>query len=468
MKDAAWAPARILVAALALLAPGGCATSEAPRGDAGRPNILFLLTDDQRFDTLGCMGNPIIRTPHLDGIGSRGVVFTNAFVTTSLCALSRASILRGQYVSRHGIADFKKEFAPDELARTYPGVLKKAGYRMGFIGKWGVGNPPSGLFDYNAGFPGQGMFLDPKNPSRPHLNRHMGDQALEFLDGGGDGRPWCLSVSFKAPHHQDEWPDNQYPYEQELAPLYRDATIPPPPLSDPAFFESLPGFLRTSESRVRWARRFTPEKYQESVKAYYRLITGVDVAVGRILEKLRARGEEKNTVIVFTSDNGCYLGERGFADKWYPHEVSIRVPLLIYDPRAPAGARGTRRGEMALNVDLAPTVLDLAGVSIPESMQGRTLAPLVRGERPAWRSEFYYEHLYTPPESLRISIPQSEAVRTERWKYLRFVDVDPPREEMYDLAADPDEARNLIADARHADERERLKRLLDALRSRAK
>ncbi len=467
MQHAARGAAGILVV-LALLAPAGCATSDAGRGKPSRPNLLFLLTDDQRFDSLGCMGNRIIRTPHLDSVASRGVVFTNAFVTTSLCALSRASLLRGQYVSRHGIRDFTSEFAPDELARTYPGVLKKAGYRLGFVGKWGVGNPPAGLFDYNAGFPGQGWFKDPKNPSRPHLNRHMGDQALEFLDGCRDGQPWCLSVSFKAPHHQDEWPNNQYPYEEEFSTLYRDVTIPPPPLSDPALFDALPEFLRKSESRIRWSRRFTPEKYQESVKAYYRLITGVDAAVGRILEKLRAQGAERNTVIVFTSDNGCYLGERGFADKWYPHEVSIRVPLLIYDPRAPAGTRGTRRNEMALNIDVAPTLLDLAGAPIPEATQGRSLAPLVRGERPAWRSEFYYEHLYTPPASLRISIPQSEAVRTERWKYLRFVEVDPPREEMYDLASDPDEARNLIADARHVDERERLKLLLNDLRSRAK
>jgi arylsulfatase A-like enzyme len=442
---------------------GSCHAAEGER-----PNIIFLLTDDQRWDTLGVMGNPIIHTPNVDRLAEEGVVFDNCFVTTAICMTNRACIFTGQYAARHGIWDFRTQFRPEQLAETYPALLKRAGYYVGFIGKWGVGKPPQDLFDYNQGWPGQNRYYeklkaeDPftylspgpeqdretaKQRGRKHLTERMGDQAIEFLDGAPADRPFCLSFSFKAPHCQDGQPAfRQFPYDAKLDELYDGVTIPPAALSDPAFFESLPEFLKTSENRRRWDLRFaTPEMYQHSIKSYYRLISGVDRVVGRIVEKLEERGLRDNTIILYTGDHGFYLGERGFAGKWYPHEVSIRVPLVVYDPRLPEKRRGVRRDEMVLTIDLAPTMLAAAGAEVPETMQGESLVPLVEGESPEWRTEFFYEHLFR-----HARIPKSEAVRTERYKYIRFVDSDPPYEELYDLENDPEEAHNLAGRPEHA------------------
>ena len=243
---------------------------------------------------------------------------------------------------------------------------------------------------------------------------------------------------------QDNDP-RQFLYDPRLASLYRDATIPPAPLSDPAFFDALPEFLKTSENRARWQKRFaTPEAYQESVKSYYRLISGVDREVGRIVALLKKREFDDNTIILFHGDNGFYLGERGFAGKWYPHEVSIRVPLLVHDPRLPAERRGTRVDAMALSIDLAPTMLAMADVEAPEVMQGRNLRPLLEGQTPPWRDEFFYEHLFRHKR-----IPCTEAVRDHRYKYIRFVDRKPVYEELYDLQNDPNEANNLATQPEH-------------------
>ncbi len=439
--------------------PEASSQANAPKpAAADRPNIIMLLTDDQRWDTLGIMGNPIIRTPHLDALGRDGVVFDNCFVTTSICAPNRASIFLGQYVSRHGIWDFQKSLTPEQLQLSYVGQLKAAGYWMAFIGKWGVGQPPKGFFDYDKAWPGQNNYLHWQNGKVVHLEDLMAEQAEECLRLAPADRPFCLSYSFQAPHCQDGDP-NRWLKGSTLCQPVRTSSQPvflpmatclsfigmksslAPPLSDPAFFEGLPEFLRTSENRARWEIRFaTPEMYQETVKAYYRLITGVDETVGRILKILQERGAANRTVILFSSDNGFYLGERGFAGKWYPHEVSIRVPLLIYDPRLPQPLRGQRRQELVLSIDLAPTILELAGLPIPPEMQGRSLLPLLRGEKPSWREEFYYEHLFEHPK-----IPKTQGVRTTRYKYFRYL-VDPPYEELYDLQKDPHEATNLAQD----------------------
>ncbi len=437
-------------------------TGSAPAAE--RPNIIMLLTDDQRWDTLGCMGNRVIKTPNVDRLAAGGVVFDNVFVTTSICMTNRACIFTGQYAARHGVINFRTQFTPEQLSQTYPGRLKTAGYHLGFIGKWGVGRPPEDLFDYNQGWPGQNKYLNIKDGKFRHLTSIMSDQAIEFLDSTPSDKPFSLSISFKAPHCQDGPPKNtldnpklpqfkglyekhpsQFFYDPRLAGLYADVTIPPAPLSDPAFFDSLPEFLRESENRIRWKIRFpNPEQHQETVKAYYRLITGVDRVVGRIVKKLEEKGLAKNTIILYHGDNGFYLGERGFAGKWYPHEVSLRVPLVIYDPRLPAAQRGTRREQTALSIDLAPTILAMADVEIPKRMQGENLVPLLEGKSPDWRTEFFYEHLFEHK-----TIPRNEGVRDQRYKYIRFIDSDPLHEELYDLKIDPDEANNLVARPEH-------------------
>jgi arylsulfatase A-like enzyme len=434
---------------------------------AMRPNIIFLLTDDQRQDTLGAYGNPIIHTPQIDRLAAEGVTFNHAFVTTAICMTSRASILAGQYAARHGIWRFDTNFTPEQLAQTYPGVLKAAGYRTGFIGKWGVGQPPKDFFDYNTGFPGQGNFFLEVNGERRHLESVMGDQALEFLGGAKPDQPFCLSISFKAPHVQDSANtahSQPFPYDPALEHLYQDVSIPVPALNAPHYFEQLPDFLQNSEARARWAIRFWgPERYQQSVKSYYRLISGVDVVVGRIREKLQEIGADQNTVIVFTSDHGFYLGEYGLAGKWFPHELSIRVPLIVFDPRLPAARRGARRNEMALNIDVAQTLLDAVGVAAPATMQGKSLMPLVRGEAPAWRKEFFYEHLFHHP-----GLAKSEAVRTERWKYMRYVEMEPVHEELYDLERDPYETQNLAREPGYRAVLEDLRSRHDRLRAAAR
>ncbi|MGD8501623.1 MAG: sulfatase [Phycisphaerales bacterium] len=418
----------------------GCGAAKRP------PNIIFLLTDDQRADTMGCAGNPIIRTPNMDDMANNGVRFTNAFVTTSICATSRAGIFTGQWARRHGIIDFRTHFSPDVLAQTYPMLLHGAGYRIGFIGKYGVGpkrDLPIDKYDYWRGFPGQGKYEHKdEDGNYKHLTQIMGEQAVEFLQGCSKDRPFCLSVSFKAPHVQDSDP-RQFIYDRAYKDMYKDATIPTPETADPRYFEALPEFLRTSEARRRWQIRFsTSAKFQESVKSYYRLITGVDVVIGRIRDQLKRLDFDDNTVLMLTGDNGFYLGEYGLAGKWFPHEKSIRVPLIVFDPRAGGKLRGRTVEQMALNVDIAPTILELAGLKVPQQTQGRSLVPLLRGKEPEWRTDFFYEHLFEHE-----TIARSEALRTQRWKYARYIDYD--YEELYDLKNDPGETINLAKDEKY-------------------
>jgi len=416
-----------------------------------RPNLIFLLTDDQRFDALGSMGNRIIQTPRLDRLAAAGVVFDNAFCTTSICATSRASFLTGQYAVRHGIDDFATPLSAEQFEQTFPALLRGAGYRTAFVGKWGLGGPlPRERYDFFDGFSGQGRYFDKEDPH--HLTDKLAQRALRFLDTCEGGQPFCLQVSFKAAHCQDgaAW---QFQHAPRFQSTYADVTIPLPVTATSEDFAALPEFLQNSEARHRWQVRFADEAmFQKSVKDYYRLITGVDEAVGRLVEKLRQRRLADNTVIVFTSDNGFYLGEHGLAGKWFMHEESIRLPLLVFDPRLPAERRGARVDRMALNIDVAPTLLDLAGVEVPETVQGRSLAPLLSGEAPAWRGEFFYEHRFR-----HAGIPRNEGVRGERFKYVRYLDqpaanAEHPYEELFDLQSDPHERQNLAARPEHSAE----------------
>lgn len=410
---------------------------------AERPNVVFLLADDLRWDRLGCTGDRIIQTPHLDALAARGTLFRNHFVTTSICCVSRASILAGQYARRHKINDFQTAFTPEAFAQTYPALLRSAGYRTGFIGKFGVGAKlPEKEFDFWQGFPGQGHYFGKDRAE--HLTHRMGEQALEFLKGGDGGRPFCLSVSFKAPHCQDGAP-REFPPDSRDEKLYADAAIPLPATANEECFKLLPDFVQKSEARKRWQRRFaTPEMYQRTTRDYYRLITGIDREVGRIVAALKESKQAERTVIVFTSDNGFALGDRGLAGKWFMYEESIRVPLLVADPRSPEKERGRTVEAMTLNIDLAPTLLDYAGVAVPAAMQGKSLRPLARGETPPWRTDWFFEHLTLPK-----ILPPSEGVRGERWKYLRWVGVDPAIEELYDLQTDPQERHNLAGKPEH-------------------
>jgi arylsulfatase A-like enzyme len=451
----------ILSSALVLSISSGLAL-ETRIQSVDRPNIVLLLTDDQRWDALGATGGSAIQTPHLDRLASRGIVFENTFVTTSICATSRASILTGQYARRHGVWDFRTELTSAQLTESYLGVLKAAGYKIGFIGKWGIGDPPRDWFDYDRTFPGQGEYFLEKDGKTRHLTSVMGDQAVEFLRNRSAGEPFCLSVSFKAPHVQDSYDLSQAPFPSDpaLATRYETVEIEGPPDAQIEHFSLLPEFLKNSENRMRWAVRFWgPARYQESVKGYFRLITGVDVAVGRILDELETQGLSENTVIVFTSDNGFFLGEFGLAGKWLPYEDAIRVPLIVYDPRS--GSPAGRRQELALNIDVAPTIVALAQQQIPLGMQGKSLVPVIRSSPDNWRGSFFYEHLFEHPR-----IPPVEAVRTNNMKYVRYL--EPKREELYDLDKDPMELKNLVSEPGYRQELQALRVQFEVLRTRAK
>ena len=412
-----------------------------------RPNIIVIVADDLRWDAFGYMGNRIIQTPNLDDLARRGTHFRNHFVTSSICNVSRATMFTGQYLRRHHIYEFNTPFTDEQWSRCYPKLLRDAGYRTGFIGKFGVGdsNFIAGMakeFDYWRGLPGQaGLFFQNNNPNTRHKTARFGDQALEFIRSNDNRQPFCLSISFNAPHARDRQPREFWPDPRDEN-LYVNAQIPVSPKATDEWFQKLPEIAKTSEGRRRWALRFdTPEKFQNTVKDYYRLITGIDRELGRVVACLKEQGVRDNTVIIFTADNGFFLGERGMADKWLMYEESIRVPMLIHDPRGPK-ARNVE--EMTLNIDLAPTIVDLAGVAVPKEMQGRSLAPFVNGKRlKDWRRDFFYEH-----HTMVKIIPEIEGVRTERWKYVRWMNASPMFEELYDLRKDPNETRNLIADAK--------------------
>lgn len=445
-------PGVFLVALLAVTETAPA--QEAPR----RPNLLVLLTDDQRFDSMGCAGNPLVDTPHLDALAREGVRFRNAFVTTPICAASRASILCGAYESAHGFTFGTPPLGDTWVDASYPARLRAAGYRTGFVGKFGITTGQGAASRMFDSFRALSTPYRKKQPDGTvkHLTDLETDAALEFLDGCSADQPWCLSVSFNAPHSEDGAKEQYFwPTAQDAA--YADTVFPVPPSMDESFCSGLPQFLRESESRVRFRWRFDdPAKYQRMVRGYHRMVRGVDAAVGRIRAELARRGMAGDTVVVFTSDNGYFLGERGFADKWYGYDLSLRVPLLVHDPRAPALRRGTAVDHVALNVDLAPTLLQLAGAEPCDTHQGRSLAGLLGGRAPAdCRTDFYFEHRF-----VHARIPRSEGVRTDRFTLIRWIDREPVVEELYDHRADPDQLQDLAADPAFAS-------VMAALRARA-
>ena len=433
------------LAGIALVSAG--AALAQVQGDArqAQPNILLLYADDWRHDTLGVAGHPIVRTPHIDRLAREGVRFRRAYVTTSICGVSRATLLTGQWMSRHGNPAFAMFKTPWE--DTFPGVLRARGYWTGHVGKWHNGSFPAGRFDFGRAYGGT-HFMKQPDGSTIHVTRRNEADALDFLRTRPAGRPFVLTLAFFATHAEDQHPQ-QYLYQPESEALYRDATIPVPPNMTGDAFARLPPFIANekNEGRNRWRWRFdTPAKYQQYMKAYYRLATEVDTAVGRVLAELEALGLDRNTLVIFTTDNGYFHGEHGLADKWYPYEESIRVPLIVRDPRMPPGTRGTVNDDIVLNADLAPTVLAYAGAPIPPRMQGRDISPLyLSAAKPAWRDEFFYEHATIRSVDF---IPSSEALVRKDVKYIYWPDFK--HEELFDLRQDPHEARNLAKDQARA------------------
>ena len=428
------------------------------------PNILFIITDDQRFDMMGNM-NSNLHTPTMDALVEEGVRFENAFVTTAICAASRASLLSGVVERTHRFTFITPALASTFTDNSYPALMRRAGYRTSHIGKFGVqveDGAADSMFTVFEPLNRNPYFKEQEDGSVRHLTDITADRAIEFIQSTPEDTLFALTLSFNAPHAEDS-DERQYIWPASMDTLYQDLEIAPPPLSEPAFFDALPEFLRDPDinmNRFRWFWRFdAPEKAQEMTKGYYRMISGVDAAIGRVLNMLEETGRASNTVVVLMGDNGYYLGERGYAGKWLPHEPSIRVPLLIHDPRNPEYA-GLKPESMALNIDVAPTLLDIAGLPIPGSMQGRSLLPLLSQEPPQdWRTDFFVEHLMD-----HIQIVKHEGVRGQRFKYARYFELDPVYEELYDLEKDPLEATNLAQNPDYADELARMRARCDELR----
>ncbi len=441
--------------------------ARAGTGGEERPNILFFLVDDQRNDTLGCAGHPILKTPVVDGLAAGGVRFTNMFVTTSICAASRASILTGLHERTHGFTFGTPPISREHAAASYPALLRKAGYHTGLIGKFGVAvarGMKEEMFDFFKPHGRGPYFKKQPDGSKRHETELAGDRAIEFIRAAPRGKPFCLSVSFNAVHAEDgdKRPGiGHYPWPKAVDGMYEDVTVPAPRLSEPKVFESQPDFLRKGMNRQRFFWRWdTPEKYQTNIRAYFRMISGVDRVVGRVLAELKERHLADNTVVIYTGDNGYYMGQRGFAGKWSHYEESLRVPLIVYDPRRAKPKRAAVTDAMALNIDLPATMLDLAGVPVPKHYRGRSLLGFLAGRAvPNWREDFFCEHLMN-----NRAIPKWEGVRGMRYVYARYFEQEPVYEFLHDLKTDPDQLRNFVADPACAAVLKRMRKRCDELR----
>jgi len=447
--------------------------------DEKKMNIVFLLADDIRWNSIGCMGNNIIVTPNIDAIASNGIRYENAYVTTAISCVSRATLLTGQYMSRHTIDRFNKEIPMDKFVDTYPSILRNAGYFTGFVGKYGVGKIRKTDFDYVNEYEGKhwmpvnGIIESIGEDKRGkkytritgdsiHVTDKNANDAIEFLKNRPTNNPFCLSVSFFAPHAEDRHPQ-QYRNKPSSEKYYKDVVIPVPETSTIECLKALPPFIadEKSESRARWHRRFdTPEKYQKYMKSYYRLISDMDEAVGRIVAELKKQGVYENTLIVFMGDNGYLQSDHQLADKWYAYEQSIRVPLIIYDPRVPEKSRGFANKNIVLNVDIAPTLVAAAGMPVPRVMQGYDLSKTYLSKKSnAIRTDFFYEHPFILNERF---IQSSQALITTTEKYIIYPHYK--YEEYFNLKTDPKEVRNSFADIKNRKKIEKLKKRFELLK----
>ncbi|WP_117885213.1 sulfatase family protein [Aureibaculum luteum] len=435
------------------------------KDDVTRPNILFILVDDQRNDVLSIAGHPIVKTPTIDNLAKNGIRFTNAFVTSPICAASRASIFTGLYEYKHLYTFGKKPLKEAYIANSYPLLLKKSGYTTGFTGKFGVNlemkdSMIKEMFD----------FFKPSRKNAPYFEkradgtlRHSaeirGDDAVEFINNQTSKNPFCLSISFNAVHAVDAnlTPGNEghYPYPQSVANMYEDIVIPKPTLNAPEIYENHPDFLKNSLNRERYFWRWdTEEKYQTNMKAYYRMISGYDNVMKRVIASLKAKGLDKNTIIIYSSDNGYYMGNRGFAGKWSHYDESLRVPLIIYDPRMPSKDVGQTSNKTALNIDITATILDLSGVTVPQSYQGKSLQPILNNEEISnWRDDFLIEHRMEHKK-----IPKYVGIHEQRYVYANYYEQNPQYEYLHDLQKDPNQLINFKNDPNYTEVLQRMRK----------
>ncbi len=462
-----------------------------------RPNILFIFSDDHAAHAISAYGSVINETPNLDRLAEEGMLFRNAFVTNSICAPSRATVLTGQYGHLNGVPTNREALHPTTL--TFPKLLGEAGYQTAIIGKWHLKERPAG-FDHYEVLRGQGPYYNPRlfTPTDSvdydgYTTDIITDRVLRWLEEGRDAsRPFLLMYQHKAPHR---WWD---PSPEHLA-LYDDGPIPEPA----TLFDDWEG--RTSAAREQemtiaehlWPRdlkleepveMLTPEQietwraaygpkneafraldlegealtrwnYQRYIKDYLRTIASIDDNLGRVLDWLEREGLADNTVVVYTSDQGFFLGDHGWFDKRWMYEESLRTPLLVRWPDVVEP--GSVNEDLVQNLDFAETFLDLAGVEIPASMQGRSLLPLLRGEAPAdWRDAIYYQYFEYPGWHM---VRRHYGVRTHRYKLIHYYEIG--EWELFDLERDPEELRSVYDHPRYQEVVEELELRLEELRT---
>jgi len=460
----------------------GCAESSRSAAGRKRPNIIFLLTDDQRDNSLGIMGHPWVQTPNLDVLIKNGVRFSNAYIAEPTCSPSRTSLFTGMHERVHGVG-FSSSYKLNEeqWARTYPALLREHGYYTGFIGKFGVEyytfrGRAEKKFDYWRGHDGWARFFPKtaKNCREYWDSRHdiitpvMGESVTRFLEIAPKGRPFCLSVSFSIPHgsqtssmHPWTEPANRNPRLKDhpvYGDLYRDLDISIPEDTATDAYRFIPKEIMDQDrGRKRtYSYTYTLEQCHELHLRYYQLITGLDKVVGELMAALKEEGLHEETVIVFASDHGLLMGEYGMGGKGLLYDLTAKYPCFIYDPRLPKRQRGRTIDNLVSSLDVTSTILDYAGVKQPEEMEGMSLKPLLTNRPVRWRDELFLENLYTGRDT-----PFSEGIRRGKWKYIRMYDGvtpykeghtdfrgrQPDFEQLFDLSVDPDEKDNLIADS---------------------
>lgn len=409
--------------------------------DPGPPNIILLMTDDQRHDALGFL-HPVLATPTMDSLAASGVWFSNAFATTPICSASRVTMLTGLHERTHGHG-FGEPIPMIMLENSYPRLLRDAGYETGFVGNNGEGLDEGRklyLFDHYLQV-NRSPYIQVREGQLIHSTDYAGSKAVEFIEDQSTEQPFLLTVAFHAPHAEDGDPRQFVPPER-LEALFQGIDHEDPPLSDPAFFNALPIFLQQILNRERWFWRWTPEVYDGMLSSYLAMVVGVDDAIGEILAAVDAGGFADNTVVILIGDNGSFIGERGYAGKWLAYDPSIRIPLIISDLRDAGRVRRQTVERIVLNLDLAETILDFAGIEIPVEMQGRSLVPFLRGVVSDWRTDAFLEHSWTSPPNY--VIPRHESLRSDALKYIHYIDYG--REELYDLGMDPLEAMDLAGE----------------------
>ena len=453
---------------------------------ATRPNVVVVVVDDLRWDEFGAAGHPYVETPHIDRLAAEGAMFVNSFHAVPLCSPNRASILTGQYPSRHGIIDNVARNLASHGLTTFPMAMREHGYDTAFLGKWHMGNDPTPRpgFDYWAGLPGQGRTRNPElfEDGRLHVvsgyvTDLLTDRAVDFIRRPRDG-PFLLYLAHKAVHpdvrqRDDGSVDTRSSLGYVPAPRhegrYEGRTYerrpnvirePGAPAGKPALRRAL-AYRASDDITARFGGILDPGTSETTIRRRAEMLLAVDESLGRLMATLEEQGALDKTMIVFTSDNGFFFGEHGLSlERRLPYEESIRNPLVVRYPRlVPAGARPSG---LALSVDIAPTVLEAAGVPVGGQIQGRSLVPLLRGDPVNWRQSLLVEfYSYENPMPWLVDMDY-RVVRTPRHKYIHWMKL-PDLDELYDLEADPYELRNLADDPGSAALKAELKRDLARL-----